>query len=93
MSNIYFLVKFEESKNLSELNRFTTFMKNEKFACTAGYWGCPWYFIDIENMQFKPGKPGVSYGKVINEHAITLDEFIIIYMIYKKYRNKKLLEM
>ncbi len=93
MSSIYFLVKFEESRNLSEPNRLTAFMRNEGFSCTAGFWGCSWYFIDVENMQYKPGRPGVGYGKIINEHAITLDEFIVIYNIYKKYKNKNLFEM
>ena len=55
------------------------------FSCQAGFWGCPWYFVDIENKKYKPGRPGLSYGRVIGNHAITLNEFLLIYAIYSKY--------
>ena len=88
--DIYFLVyvkKEKEEDNLLEL------LKEEEFDCMAGSWGCPWYFIDIEYKTYKPGRPGVCYGKVIGEHAITFNEFKTIYDIYKKYDDLDVLEM
>ena len=61
------------------------FFVEEGFECDAGYWGCPWYFVNIVNKKYKPGRPGVSYGKVIGDHGITFKEFKIINDIYKKY--------
>ena len=34
--------------------------------------------------------PGVAIVGVIGEHAITIDEFMIIFNIFKKYENKEL---
>ena len=48
--------------------------------------------MDIDNKIFKPGRPGVSYGKVIENHAITFKELKKIYFIYKKYNGLEVLE-
>jgi len=85
MKNIYFLVKSDD--------RIINFLKRENFKCTAGNYGCPWYFINIENKIYKPGRPGVEYGYVIGNHAITFYEFAQIYEMYKKYKGKELLDM
>ncbi len=88
--NLYILVWHDDkhgnldTEGVNE-NGIIHFLKAEGFRCAAGYWGCPWYFVDIGQKMFKPGRPGVSYGKVIGNHAITFDEFKSIYEIYKKY--------
>ena len=74
--DIYFLVYYDCGSNLDiDDNPFLDYLKKEEFDCEAGFWGCPWYFVDIEDKTYKPGRPGVSYGKVIGEHAITVEEF------------------
>ena len=78
MKDIFFLVKSD--------NRIINFLKRENFKCTAGNYGCPWYFINIENKIYKPGRPGVEYGHVIGNQAIKLREFVKIYRIYRKYQ-------
>ena len=44
----------------------------------AGFFGCPWYFIDIVNKIYKPGRPGISYGKIIGDYAITFEFLLFI---------------
>ena len=87
----YFLVCYDDGYNYGEgyrngiKNELLEYLGKEHFSCAAGYWGCPWYFIDIMNKKFKPGRPGLAYGRVVGDHAITFDEFKVIYEIYKKY--------
>ena len=92
--NVYFLVYYDCESNLdSDDNPFLEFLEKEEFSCDAGFWGCPWYFVDIEEKTYKPGRPGVSYGIEIGGHAITFEEFKTIYEIYKKYDGLGLFEM
>ena len=58
----------------------------------SGIWGsgCNWAFINIYNKIYILGRPGVAYASVINNHAITIEEFKTIYEIYKKYEGKDL---
>ena len=95
--NVYLLVFYEDSKGNMDTegndpNGVVSFLKKEGFSCTAGFWGCPWYFVDIEKKEFKPGRPGLSYGKEFGGHAITFDEFKTIYEIFKKYKGLELLK-
>ena len=79
MGNVYFLVKCK--------NKIINYLEKEGFRCTAGNYGCPWYFVDIKEKIYKPGRPGVEYGYVIGDQAITLREFVKIYRIYRKYQS------
>lgn len=90
--NSYFLIHYDDGmRNMDtdgqDPNGAVAYLKSEGFKCTAGYWGCPWYFVDINEKIFKPGRPGVSYGKIIGDHSITLAEFKSIYEIYKKHQD------
>lgn len=96
----YFLVKYDDGYNYGRTrfgeptnNELLEYLGAEHFSCAAGYWGCPWYYVNIVNKKYRPGRPGLSYGKVIGEHAITLEEFKIIYNIYKKYKGLGTLSM
>ena len=98
MNNVYFLVKYDSAIGNYDFDSedeygLVNYLKGEGFSCMAGYYGCPWYFIDINEKIYKPGRPGVKYGKVIGNHAITFYEFVQIYEMYKKYKGKKLLDM
>ena len=89
MMRDYYLVVFDDRKGNTDTegknkNGIVYFLKKEKFVCKAGFWGCPWYFIDIENKTFLPGRPGVAYGKVNSNRYISFDEFQAIYHIYMK---------
>lgn len=55
---------------------FISFKK--RFKCMAGFFGCPWYFIDIVNKIYKLGRPGISYGKIIGDYAITFEFLLFI---------------
>ena len=46
----YFLVYYKGGNHGIETERedgIFHFLNNEGFGCAAGFWGCPWYFVDI----------------------------------------------
>ena len=94
---LYYLVSYDDGYNYGSIdntkNELLSFLKDEHFSCQGGFWGCPWCFIDIENKKYYPGRPGVSYGRVIGNHAITFEEFLTIYHIFKKYEGLDVLKM
>lgn len=45
-------------------NGIVEFLHNNHFSCNGGFWGCPWYFVNLENKTFVPGRPGVAFDKV-----------------------------
>lgn len=57
------------------------------------YSGVDWVFINLSSKVFAPGMPGVSVTSVIGNHAITMDEFMTIYHIFKKYEGLERLRM
>lgn len=57
-----------------------------------GDYGCPWFHVSITKKQFAHGMPGVQIVQVTGNHAVTLEEFMEIYNIFKKYEGKKPLE-
>ena len=65
----YIVVDFEDHKGNIDTegkipNGIVAFLYENHFKCKGGFWGCPWYFVDIENKTFIPGRPGVSFGTV-----------------------------
>ena len=62
------------------------------FGDTHGNWGCPWLHVSITNMRIAYGMPGVEIIHATGNHAVTLEEFMVIYNIFKKYAGKKALE-
>ena len=60
----------------------------------GGYHGnygvCDWLYVSITRKVYAYGMPGVALTTAIGNHAITLDEFMTIYRIYKKYEGKEL---
>ena len=62
-------------------------LKNEGFATWGrkGTFYTDWIYINLSSKIYAPGMPGVGITPVIANHAITLDEFMTVYNIYKKY--------
>ena len=73
-------------------SEFISFLRVEGFQCKHGFWDCPWAWVNIETKVYGRGRPGVAYAGVIGGHAITIQEFMTIYEIYKRYEGKKVLE-
>ncbi|MDD3713085.1 MAG: hypothetical protein PHZ28_06300 [Candidatus Izemoplasmatales bacterium] len=87
-----FLVYYETEK---ERNRVIKDLGNDGFVkiTNTGYWlGCPWLFINIDTKVYTPGRAGVGFAKPIGNHAITVEEFYIIYNIYRKYQSHNLFD-
>ena len=86
---VCFLVQIEKNdedikKGIDE-NHFKQYLEQEKFKNPGfGFWGCPWYFINIDSMVYVPGRPGIAYATPpIGGHAITEEEFKTIWEIFK----------
>ena len=82
-----FLVK-DESLKLEWRAPLYEWLRNEGFVSwgrKGTFLGVDWIYINITSKVFAPGMPGVGITRVIANHAITLDEFMTIYNIYKKY--------
>lgn len=91
---VCFLVKIkkneEDMKKGIDEDHFKQYLEQEKFKNQGfGFWGCPWYFINIDSMVYVPGRPGILYANPIGGHAITEDEFKTIWEIFKSKRKKK----
>jgi len=88
------LVKYlnnEEKKLIDYLNK-NRYKHLLKGPIGLEQYKCDWYWININSKIYCIGKPGVAYTKPLGDHAITVEEFIIINDIFEKY-NKKTLEM
>ena len=93
-----FLVYDENLKNL-ETCEFHSWLKEEAFAVDTNnlkagypYWGCAWVYIDLKKKTFSFGMPGVELFEPIGGHAITVEEFKLLFKIFEKYREKPVLE-
>lgn len=92
----YFLVCFDEKRipGVSEsYQKMREMLKENGFRHVS--WGslacCPWMFIDVETKLFIIGRAGVEISRPTGGHALTPDEFMMIYGIYKKYEDKEVL--
>ena len=91
-----FLIKDERLKGNWHTTPIHKFLEEEGFAC----WGkaksqerVDWPYINIYSKVYSKGMYGVGLTKVVGGHAITFDEFLIIYNIYKKYDSFDMLKM
>ena len=74
----YIVVDFEDHQGNVDTegkisNGIAAFLYENHFKCSGGFWGCPWYFVDIENKTFIPGRLGVSFGDVTER--MTFEKF------------------
>lgn len=49
---------------------------------------CDWAYVNITKKIFGYGMPGVYFGASTGNHAITIEEFKVIYQIFKNYEGK-----
>ena len=97
MSKDCFLVVWESDDDLIKLN---SILKEDKYdfkghvhaPAEFDNYVCNWIFMNLSQKVAYKGSPGIAYAPVIGEHAIKVNEFIIIRNIYKKYEGLKLRE-
>ena len=86
-----FLVKDKDLLNGvdSEIARW---LKKEGFEMCKDWWtGVDWVYININSKTYMGGMPGISVTTPVGMHAITFDEFNMIYQIFKQYEGKSVL--
>lgn len=89
----YFLVHDKDLEKYPQKgDAFITWLLSEGFKVHEVYRG-GWSFvtgvwINLNNKIIAFGMPGIRCFEEIGHHAITIDEFKIIYAIYKKYEGK-----
>ena len=85
-----FLVCDKSFKNMDDV--FFDWLQSEGFkhAWYKGHYGCDWIYINITKRQFAYGMPGIAITTPIGNHAITREEFMTIYNIYKQYEGEEL---
>lgn len=91
-----FLIKDERLKKDWHLTPIYQFLKENGFAVVKGSYnieGIDWLFVNIHSKLYAKGRPGIGYAPVVGDHAITFDEFVTIYNIYKKYEGFSTLKM
>ena len=94
-----FLIKDERLKKDWHLTAIYDFLKQEGFsgANVGTNLGCregiDWLYINIYSKVFAKGRAGIALAKVVGDHAITFDEFVNIYNIYKRYEGFSILKM
>lgn len=83
------LVRDESLKLLKDDAPFMKWLKDENFEfwshSKGWYDNVDWIYINIESKQIARGMPGISVTGCIKNHAVTVDEFKIIYNIFKQY--------
>lgn len=91
-----FLIKDERlKKNLYAIPIYE-YLKSKGFDGEKGAYnieGIDWLYINIESKVFRKGRVGIALTKVVGDHAITFDEFVLIYNIYQKYEGFSTLKM
>ena len=82
-----FLVR-DESLAVADSD-FIQWMHKEGYrnAYFKGCYGCPWVFVSITCKTYAYGMPGIKIVQPVGNHAITIDEFKMIFEIYKKYEG------
>lgn len=72
----------------SERSSFERWLEGEGFKLRTTYGGgVPWIHVYLEDKEYNWGKSGVGRGYSIGNHAISIEGFMTIYNIYKKYEG------
>ena len=88
--NLCFLVKDKDILRWTD-SEFIIWLENQGFEQFKGWWdGVDWVYININSKTYMCGMIGVDVMEPIGNHALTTDEFMTIYNIYKKYDGKSI---
>lgn len=90
-----FLIKDKDILNGWD-SSFVEYLRQEGFKPWGkkGYFdNISWIYININSMLFAFGLPFIPITEPVGKHAITKEEFIFIYNIYKKYDKSNPLKM
>lgn len=71
-------------------------LRKEKFISwgkNGWHSGVDWMYINLSSKVYAPGIPGSCASSVIGNHAVSADEFKLIYNIFKKYEGLDVLRM
>ena len=85
-----------KEKGLGDGNHsFRKWLSDEGFHLWLNHpnYGMDWVFINLNSMVCAPGMPGIKITSTIREHAITAEEFKVIWGIFMQYEELKPLEM
>ena len=89
-----FLVRYYKEK---EKNELLNYLKNNNFEWIKHSSSLPkgqWFFININTKICRVGLIGVGIVKeLVGKHAISVNDFINIAEIFKKYENYKFLDI
>lgn len=92
-----FLIKDKRLKGNWHNTPIFNFIQEEGFVCweksKKNIEGIDWLFINPYSKVYAKGVPGIGLAPVVCEHAITFEEFVFIYNIYKKYEGLHTLQM
>lgn len=91
-----FVIKDARLKKDWHLTPIYSFLKQEGFVGEKGGYsieGIDWLYINIYSKVFLKGRGGINFTEVVGDHAITFEEFLTIYAIYKKYDGLDCLKM
>ena len=88
-----FLIKDESLKKADAV--FYKWLRENgfRYAWSKEHYGMDWVFVNITHKLYAYGMPGVEIVKPIGNHAITIDEFMIIYNIYSGYSGMSIKDL
>ena len=88
------LVRNKDLKNDREFVKYLHEEGFEKWSKSKGHFdGVDWIYVNINSKVYAYGMPGIAVTKAFGNHAVSINEFKMIYSIYKKYENKSVLFM
>lgn len=84
----------EKSIDRDKHREFVEYLHNEGFerwSKSKFYPSVDWIYVNINAKCYAFGMPGIPVTTPLGNHAVTIDEFKVIYEIYRKYEGKAVL--
>ena len=89
--NLCFLIKDNDILKWND-SKFILWLESQGFEQFKSWWdGVDWIYINLNSKTYMCGMPGIAVMEPIGNHALTIEEFMTIYNIYKKYEDKSIL--
>ena len=89
------IIVYDKSLKDFENSAFKEYLVSEGFRkwIPGHSYETTWIYININTKVYAKGMPGINVTRHIGNHAVTIDEFKVIYNIFKKYEGLSVLEM